>query len=240
MPLDRIAFLGIFISLIATGCSESEFAGVSAAQKKADETPTDTPVGETIPGQPVDIGTFGEGEDVDSNEVFAGIEGLQIGTEREDDLIIEVGGTSLGKPCEADGYLKPVASTVTNTYQASMANIHAYDCSLKTMWNAGNENVNHIMIDLGEAKALDKVLFSLAYSANHDDSAKFTSYQIYAGVDSGSLSMVKEFTMSATKNASRFFWGVKSSHENFRYIKIITTQTSSWVAWLEIEAYERP
>jgi hypothetical protein len=102
------------------------------------------------------------------------------------------------------------------------------DGNPETIWNSGSGSEQWIQIDLGAPVTVGRIrLLSSQYPAGE------TVHQVWAGSDLNTLSMIHEFK-GATNDADLLEFASPAPLPNVRIIKIVTTQSPSWVAWREI------
>lgn len=106
---------------------------------------------------------------------------------------------------------------------------NAVDGNLDTTWSAGTHPVQWIQVDLGEPKSVISIRLVIAqYPAGE------TVHQIWGGTDASKLALLHEFK-GYTEDAGELEFKPSRSLSSLRYIKIVTTQSPSWVAWREVE-----
>ena len=74
------------------------------------------------------------------------------------------------------------------------------------------------------------VLLVIACNISHGQ----TVHQIWVGADAASMFQVHEFA-GFTRDSDVLEFITDGPMDNIRFIKIVTTQSTSWVAWREIE-----
>ncbi len=106
---------------------------------------------------------------------------------------------------------------------------YAVDGDLETQWGAGDISPQWIQLDLQSLATVSGIRLTIAQYPNGE-----TVHQIFAGASSSDLNLVHEFSGSTADNQTlEFFFEIPLS--GTRYIKVLTTESPSWVAWKEIE-----
>ncbi len=106
---------------------------------------------------------------------------------------------------------------------------NALDGSLDTTWGAGSHPEQWIQIDLGQPRAISVIrLVTSQYPEGE------TVHQIWAGADENDLRLIHEF-QGITTDGQTLEFRPSASLQGIRFIRIVTTQSPSWVAWREIE-----
>jgi predicted amidohydrolase YtcJ len=106
---------------------------------------------------------------------------------------------------------------------------NAIDADLETAWNSGGDPEQWIQIDLGGPMTVSAIKLVVAQTPEGA-----TSHQIWAGADPNTLALVHQFD-GTTKDGDTLEFQPTSPLSNIRYVKILTTESPSWVAWREIE-----
>jgi hypothetical protein len=115
--------------------------------------------------------------------------------------------------------------------QAEFPASQAVDGDPNTIWNAGSWPPQWIEVDLGDPKAVDEI--DLVVSQFPDSQ---TTHRVYGKASaSDPYTLLHEFD-GYTVDAQVLQY-VLPADQQLRYIKIETTNSSSWVAWREIEVY---
>ena len=103
------------------------------------------------------------------------------------------------------------------------------DGNPETIWNAGAGPEQWIQIDLGKPTVVRTIRLIISqYPAGE------TVHQIWGGANENSLSLLHEFR-GFTKDPDTLEFNSTSALTNIRYIRIVTPQSPSWVAWREVE-----
>lgn len=105
----------------------------------------------------------------------------------------------------------------------------AVDLSVQTQWNAGANPPQWIQIDLGQPTNISAIRLVISqYPAGN------TVHQIWGGADASNLTLLYEFK-GFTQDPDTLEFKPSPPLTNIRYVKIVTPQSPSWVAWKEIE-----
>lgn len=126
--------------------------------------------------------------------------------------------------------LEPVSITAS-AFLPESPPAYAMDGDPETIWNSGGGPEQWILFDMGKPLSLSAIrLFVSQYPEGE------SVHQIWVGPDTASLFQVYEFA-SFTKDSDVLEFIPDGPMVNVRFIKILTTQSSSWVAWREIEIH---
>lgn len=107
--------------------------------------------------------------------------------------------------------------------------LNAIDGNTETIWSSGAYAPQWIQIDLGKPTTVSVIrLITSQYPEGE------TIHQIWVGPDPNGLVLMHEFKGN-TKDPDTLEFKPPSPLMNVRYIKILTTQSPSWVAWREVE-----
>jgi len=123
-------------------------------------------------------------------------------------------------------------ATASSTYLNYVPN-NVTDGNPNTYWLASGYSKQWISIDLGSTKTIGEVHLMIGQSPNGQ-----TTHKVYGsntGIEGG-WQELKVF-QGNTVDAQRLQFSLSSSANNFRYIRVETTESPSWVAWKEIEIY---
>jgi hypothetical protein len=106
---------------------------------------------------------------------------------------------------------------------------NAADSDLETVWNSGQDAEQWIMLDLGAPQTLQKLRLHVSqYPAGE------TVHQVWAGSDPENLVLVHEFRgLTADRDILEFV--PSSPLAQIQFVRVVTRQSPSWVAWREIE-----
>ena len=105
----------------------------------------------------------------------------------------------------------------------------ATDGNPNTAWNAGGFAPQWLQLDLGQATTITRVRLRVAQSP-----AGTTVHQVWGGATTGSLGLLG--TLAGTTQDGQWI-ELSAPAVNVRYVKVLTTQSPSWVAWSEVEVY---
>jgi predicted amidohydrolase YtcJ len=106
---------------------------------------------------------------------------------------------------------------------------NALDGSIDTAWSAGSHPEQWIQIDLGRPRPVSSIRL---VTSQYPDGQ--TVHQIWGGADENNLVLLHEFSGITTDNQTLEFQP-SAPLQGIRFIRIVTTQSPSWVAWREIE-----
>ncbi len=121
---------------------------------------------------------------------------------------------------------------MTTTASASLPDhppADAIDGSPDTWWSAGTGPEQWIQIDLGKPTTISSIRLVISQYPEGE-----TDHQLWAGPDANNLTLVHEFR-GLTKDPDTLEFKPSEPLTNIRFIKVVTTQSPSWVAWREIE-----
>jgi hypothetical protein len=105
----------------------------------------------------------------------------------------------------------------------------AVDGDPNTQWSAGEFPTQWIEIDLGAAYSLGEVRLTVGQWPDGQ-----TVHQLWVGASQGSLQMVHEFA-GYTYDYNVLSYAPPKALKNVRYVRLVTTESPSWVSWREIE-----
>jgi len=106
---------------------------------------------------------------------------------------------------------------------------NVFDGDLATIWNSGAGPEQWIQIDLGTPSTVSAIRLVISQFP-----AGETIHQIWGGAEANNLTLLNEFK-GFTQDSETLEFKPPTPLSNIHYIKIITTQGPSWVAWREIE-----
>jgi Predicted metal-dependent hydrolase with the TIM-barrel fold len=109
---------------------------------------------------------------------------------------------------------------------------NAFDGSIDTDWNSGNDPEQWIQIDLGDPQTISAIRLTVA---QHPEGQ--TIHQIWGGDTESSLRLLHEFH-EFTAEFQVLTFEPATPMEHMRIIRVVTKQSPSWVAWREIEVIE--
>ena len=123
-------------------------------------------------------------------------------------------------------------ASITATASASLPDsppTNAVDGNSESIWNAGAGPEQWIQLDLGKPTAVSTIRLVVSqYPAGN------TIHQIWGGAEANNLTLLNEFK-GFTQDSETLEFKPSIPLSNIRYIKIITTLSTSWIAWREIE-----
>ncbi|MEW6093020.1 MAG: discoidin domain-containing protein [Chloroflexota bacterium] len=131
-------------------------------------------------------------------------------------------------PASALSDLQPVTVTASSSLPDAPA-VNAVDGSPDTVWNSGADPDQWIQLDLGTPTTIQAIRLLVSQYPAGD-----TVHQIWAGADPDNLTLLHEFR-GFTNDGDLLEFIPIIPPTNIQFIKIITTQSTSWVAWREIE-----
>ncbi len=105
----------------------------------------------------------------------------------------------------------------------------AVDGKAETQWSSGEFPTQWIEIDLGAAYSIGKI--QLIIGQWPDGNAV---HQLWVGANLGNMIMVKEFS-GHMYDYDILEYAPTSPLRNVRYVRVVTTESPSWVSWREIE-----
>ncbi len=111
---------------------------------------------------------------------------------------------------------------------------NAFDGDTETIWNSGADPNQWIQINLGKPTTVSAIRLVVSQYPAGD-----TFHQIWGGADANNLTLLHEFK-GFTQDSAILEYKPSTPLSNIHYIKIVTTQSPSWVAWREIEVTTSP
>ncbi len=133
-------------------------------------------------------------------------------------------------PSASSSDLGPASVTVTAS--SSLADSppgNVLDGNIETLWSSGSSAPQWIQIDLGKVTVVSAIRLVISQYPEGN-----TIHQIWVGADANNLTLVHEFK-GFTQDPNTLEFQPSPPLTNIRYIKILTTESPSWVAWREIE-----
>ena len=106
---------------------------------------------------------------------------------------------------------------------------NVFDGDLATIWNSGAGPEQWIQIDLGTPSTVSAIRLVISQFP-----AGETIHQIWVGADAGNLALLHEFK-GFTTDPDNLDFKPSAPLSNIRFIRIVTSQSPSWVAWREIQ-----
>lgn len=120
-------------------------------------------------------------------------------------------------------------SVTASTYLPESPPSKAIDGDIETIWNSGAGPEQWIQIDLGQPAIVSAIRLVISQYPQGE-----TVHQLWAGNEANSLTLIHEFRGFTTEPNTLEFQP-SPPLTDIRYIKVLTTQSPSWVAWREIE-----
>lgn len=108
---------------------------------------------------------------------------------------------------------------------------NAVDGNPETIWNGGNSPPQWIQIDLGGYSVITSIHLTIAQTPNGA-----TTHQIFIGASNSDLELIHEFSGS-TSDGDLLKFNLAEPLAGIRFIRVVTTQSPSWVAWREIDVF---
>jgi hypothetical protein len=105
----------------------------------------------------------------------------------------------------------------------------AVDGDPTTQWSAGAFPTQYIEIDLGKAFSIGKIRLTTGQWPDGK-----TVHQLWVGASREAMHMVQEFS-GHTYDYDILEYLPTTQLKNIRYVRVVTTESSAWVAWREIE-----
>lgn len=106
---------------------------------------------------------------------------------------------------------------------------YAVDGNPETQWGTGEHAPQWIQMDLQSLATMTGIRLTIAQYPDGD-----TTHQVFAGASSSDLELVHEFSGSTSDNQTLEFTFAEPL-TGIRYVRILTTESPSWVSWKEIE-----
>ncbi|HXI26735.1 MAG TPA: carbohydrate-binding protein [Pyrinomonadaceae bacterium] len=116
----------------------------------------------------------------------------------------------------------------SQTYSNYVAG-NVIDNSLGTCWVADGFAPQWVQLDLGQLYTVSKVRLLVL-----QDPAGATTHQIYGGTTTANLALLG--TLSGNTQSGQWL-ELTFTSSSVRYLRVNTTQSPSWVGWVEIEVY---
>jgi hypothetical protein len=105
----------------------------------------------------------------------------------------------------------------------------AVDGDTNTQWSAGEFPTQWIEIDLGAGYSIGEIRLTIGQWPEGN-----TVHQLWVGASLDSLQKVAEFT-DYTYDYDVLSFTPPSPLQNVRFVRVVTTDSLSWVSWREIE-----
>lgn len=103
------------------------------------------------------------------------------------------------------------------------------DGSAETVWNSGASPEQWIQVDLGTTATVNKIRLTVAQYPSGK-----TIHQVFVGASTSDLRLIHQFSGVTSDNQVLEF-SPTIPLSNVQFVKIVTTESPSWVAWKEIE-----
>ncbi|MDN7880594.1 discoidin domain-containing protein [Burkholderia aenigmatica] len=130
------------------------------------------------------------------------------------------------------GQVQPVSAYASGTYGTSYPT-NVLDGNPATFWNSGGFPQQWIELDLGQVVPIRKIRLLTLQSP----SSGYTSHTIYAGTTPAPTTAVQ--TLSGTTSDSQWLeMDTTDAPVSARYVRVLTTQSNSWVAWRDIQVFQ--
>ncbi len=107
--------------------------------------------------------------------------------------------------------------------------VDALDGSTDTWWSAGSGPEQWIQVDLGRPTTVSRIRLVISQYPEGD-----TDHQVWAGPNPNELILVHEFK-GRTKDLGVLEFVPPTPLKAVQYVRIVTSESPSWVAWREIE-----
>ena len=108
----------------------------------------------------------------------------------------------------------------------------AVDGSYSTQWGSGDYAPQWIEIDLGAEHNIGRIrLYVAQYPGGN------TEHALEAKSESGTWQLLHNFSQNTNEGDVLDYQDTATN--SYRYIRVTTTSSPSWVSWKEIEVYER-
>jgi hypothetical protein len=134
--------------------------------------------------------------------------------------------SSASLPGPAQATVKQITASAELTDEPAS---NAFDGSVDTIWNSGSGPEQWIQIDLGEPRPISSIRLTVAQAPEGE-----TVHQIWGGEADSNLQLLHEFK-GFTSESQVLEFAPSAPINGIRFLRIVTTQSPSWVAWREIE-----
>lgn len=139
-------------------------------------------------------------------------------------------------PCQpAIAFVVDTMLVTVSQYVQGLAPGNALDGNLETNWLAGDYPPQYIQLDLLKNTELDRI--ELVVDQFPDG---FTRHQVLGAQDGHSLELesLHEFAGN-TSSLQTLSYNFQEANDAFRYVRIATIVSPSWVSWREIRLYSK-
>ena len=127
-----------------------------------------------------------------------------------------------------------IAQVATASSSWSSTAAHAFDGNRGTGWNSGGFATRWVAVDLGSAQPVAGLTLLVNQAPNGA-----TTHQVETATVAGVYSTARTLSGS-TVNAQQLVVDFGASPVTARYVRITTTASPSWVAWMEIAVWTCP
>jgi hypothetical protein len=124
--------------------------------------------------------------------------------------------------------VKNVTASKTGTGNVAITN--ATDGDLKTQWSSGGPAPQWVQFDVGSDTSVSKVRLNVSQTP-----AGETVHEVYGGATPDQMKLLGKLEGGTQDNQ---WLELNFPASNFRYLKIVTVKSPSWIAWREIEIYK--
>ncbi|MBI4731167.1 MAG: discoidin domain-containing protein [Chloroflexi bacterium] len=121
------------------------------------------------------------------------------------------------------------ASVMASSSMPDAPASNAIDGNPETIWNSGSDPEQWIQLDLGAPRVINAIRLLVSQYPAGD-----SVHQIWIGADPDNLTLLHEF-IGFTNDGDLLEFIPIIPPTDVRFIRIVTTQSTSWVAWREIE-----
>lgn len=125
------------------------------------------------------------------------------------------------------------AVTASNTFSTNAAS-KIVDGDTNSTWNAGGGAPQWVELNLKQSKTISTIKLMVNQSPTGQ-----TIHRVYAGSTPNPQNLVREFNGS-TQYGQTLTATFAQPLQNIQYIRVVTAQSPSWVAWFEIQAFSPP
>jgi hypothetical protein len=103
------------------------------------------------------------------------------------------------------------------------------DGNPETIWNSGQDPEQWIILDLGAPRSISSIRLVVAQYPEGD-----SVHQVWVGPTTTDLTLLHEFT-GDTRDGDVLEFTAPAPLEGIQFVRVVTTRSTSWVAWREIE-----
>lgn len=135
-----------------------------------------------------------------------------------------------------ESLVTPASITASASEQANPA-INSIDGKEETFWNSGQNPKQWVELDLGKAYPVSSIWLKTKQITHELHGNEFpTHHLVFAGPNSNPQTLVDTFNQT-TKDGEWLEGYYEPPLEDIRYIRVLTTNSNTYVAWNEIEVY---